>query len=330
MPSSSTFAVLLSNSCAVTPGQAQDVTAALVYTRSQLSQNSGTGAPVPAALPPGRPVRQQRCSRSQSCAFAGSPVRSDGGTAGSAQRHGAGPRAEPPGAGGGSPLTARVQARAGCGGCRTPRHNSSLPLRRELLFLLPPTLPKRCSAPGRPTVGARRAPPPPLTGLGPGVPGRRLPPQDVLAAGKCPRRAAAAGCQARPGTSRAGRRAGPVTGAGPPGAARPPPPALPTASCTARCLPLLAAARHLLHCPLPPATRHCPLPPATRRCPPPPALPAASCYSPLPTASCHSLLPARRLLCPARYPAPPYLPAGRDEEGAAPHTRPGRSPARGK
>lgn len=52
----------------------------IILTRSQLSQKSGTGAPVPAALPPGRPVWQPRCSRSQSCAFAGSPARSDGGT----------------------------------------------------------------------------------------------------------------------------------------------------------------------------------------------------------------------------------------------------------
>ncbi|XP_031965096.1 formin-2-like [Corvus moneduloides] len=218
---------------------------------SQLSptppaENSGTGAPVPAALPPARPVPQQRCSHSQSCGFAGSPTRTDGATlprapggrsppfpAAGTERGPAGP----PGAGGCRRSERGCRHEPPRGGCRTPRHSSSLPPRRELLFLLPPTLPKRCSAPPAPLprAGPQRGHGVPhgrpLPGLRLGLPGRRLPPQDVLPAGKCPRRAAAAGCQARSGTARAGRRAGPVTGAGPgeglplpPAAARPAPP----------------------------------------------------------------------------------------------------------
>lgn len=108
------------------------------------------------------------------------------------------------------PPRSAVQARAAPRRCRSPRHNSSLPPRQALLFLLPPTLQRRCPAPPAqlPRAGPQRGHGGPhrrpLTGLG--LPGRRLPPQ------MCSPKGSALGGQ-RPRAARRGR-APPARGGG--------------------------------------------------------------------------------------------------------------------
>lgn len=160
---------------------------ALPGPRSQ-EQNGGTGVPVPAALPPGRPVPQQGGSHSPSRGFAGSRVRSDGaavpGSAALPDRPAGPPALRPPH--GAAAATGRPAP-----GAALPATTLHFLCTKSCSSSFPPsssTLPKRCSAPPGLALSG------PLTGLELGLPERSLPPQDVLTSGKCPRRAAAAGC----------------------------------------------------------------------------------------------------------------------------------------